>query len=516
MTQAAQTTPSAEATNVVEVRSPITGEIVGEVPIMSADEVREVVSRARVAQQAWRLLSCRERGKLVIRFRDALVDHATELVDILAREAGKPRQEGLLHEVGAVAEVATYFASHAGRILATHEAPLRLMKHRKSTITYRPRGVVGVISPWNFPLFLPFRDAIAAVMAGNAAVVKSSEITPLVVARAKEIWDRSGMPPDLLGVVTGRGETGAALIDAGIDMCVFTGSVSTGRRVAGACGERLIPCVMELGGKAPLIACADSDIERTAQAIVGGGFANSGQVCLSVERVYAHSNVHDPLLNRVVELVEKLRIGDPANEICDIGGITFAKQVDVAEAHIADALEKGGVVRCGGKRRDDAVCGFLPTVISNVDHDATVMREEIFGPIVPFMRVASDEEAVTLANQSHLGLNAYVFTEDSVRGRRLAGLLDAGAVLVNDVLVNGGMPETPFGGIKESGFGRVLGAEGLRAMCHTKHISVDRVKMPARNPLWFPYTKKSYATLQKGLRAMFTSGGLFKRLSEFF
>lgn len=500
----------------VEVRSPITGAVVGTVPIMSVAEVKEVVRRARVAQGAWRLLSYRKRARLVIRFRDALVDHATELVDLLAREAGKPRHEGLLHEIAPIAEICTYFASHAGKILASREEPLHLMKHRKSTISYVPRGVVGVIGPWNFPLMLPFRDVIAAVMAGNAAVVKPSEVTPLVMLRAKEIWDRSGMPPDLLGVVTGGGATGAALVDAGIDMCVFTGSVATGRRVAAACGERLIPCVMELGGKAPLLACADSDVERTARAIVGGGFANSGQVCLSVERVYAHSDVHDELVARVVELVKGLRLGDPASEICDIGGITFAHQLDVADAHVADAIANGGIVHCGGRRREDAACGYWPTVISNVDHRATVMREEIFGPIVPFMRVTSDEEAVMLANESHLGLNAYVFTEDSVRGSRIAGLLAAGAVLVNDVLLNGGMPEAPFGGVKDSGFGRVMGAEGLRAMCHTKHISVDRVKMPARNPLSFPYTERGYATLQKGLRAMFTSGGLFKRLSEFF
>jgi succinate-semialdehyde dehydrogenase/glutarate-semialdehyde dehydrogenase len=360
------------------------------------------------------------------------------------------------------------------------------------------------------------RDVIAAVITGNAAVVKPSEVTPLICVKAKEIWDACGMPEDLFGMVTGYGATGAALIDAGIDLCVFTGSVATGKRVAAACGERLIPCIMELGGKAPLIACHDCDIERTARGIVAGGFAISGQVCISVERVYAHRDVYDRVLERTVELTRALRHGDPALEFCDIGGITFDKQIEVAEKHIADAVAKGAELRCGGKRIAGAKMAFEPTVLAGCNHDCTVMTQEIFGPIVPFMQVSSDEEALALANQSHLGLNAYVFTEDAVRGRRLAERIEAGSVVVNEVLINGGIGEAPFGGIKHSGFGRVMGEEGLRAMCHVRHLCLDRFKMPAKNPLAFPYTEKGYRWALKGTRAMFTSGGLFKRLSELF
>lgn len=516
MTQAVEITTATPAPASIDVCAPISGEVLGTVPVMDRQAVRDVVSRARAAQRLWAATSFRERAALLVRFRDALVEDTDELVDLLAREAGKPRQEGLLHEVAAVASICSYFAKHGGRLLAPEERPLSLFKHRKSLISYRPRGVVAVIGPWNFPLMLPLRDVLAAVTAGNAAVVKPSEITPLSMLRAKAIWDRSGMPPDLLGVVTGRGETGAELIDAGIDMCVFTGSVVTGKRVAAACGERLIPCVLELGGKAPLIACADCDIERTARAIVGGGFANSGQICLSVERVYAHADIADALVDRVVELTRALRAGDPVTEVCDIGGITFSRQVDVAEAHIADAVARGGRVRCGGKRRAGSRAAFEPTIITNVDHDATVMTEEIFGPVIPIMRVTSDEQAVALANASHLGLNAYIFTEDSVRGLRLAQRLDVGNVLVNDTLANGAMPEAPFGGIKESGFGRVLGREGLRGMCTVKHIMVERMKLPAKNPLSFPYTEGGYRRLRAGLRALYKSGGLLERLSELF
>jgi succinate-semialdehyde dehydrogenase/glutarate-semialdehyde dehydrogenase len=498
----------------VPVSAPLTGEVLATLPIMGEVEVRDVVRRARAAQRRWRARSFRERGRLILRFRDALVDHAPELVALLARDAGKPRHEGLVHEVTPLAAICTHYAENAASMLAPRAPRLSWLKHKRSVITYTPRGVVGVIGPWNFPLMLPLRDVVTAVMAGNAAVVKPSETAPLALLEAKRIWDRAGLPEVLFGVVTGEGPTGAALIGAGIDMCVFTGSVATGRRVAAACGERLIPCVMELGGKAPLIACSDADVERTARAIVHGGFASSGQICLSVERVYAHRDLHDALLRRVVALTQRLEPGDPAETMCDIGGITFAPQIDVAEALIADARSRGGIVHCGGARRPGVHSAFAPTVISNVDHEARVMREEIFGPVVPIMRVQSDEEAVTLANDSHLGLNAYVFTEDPIRGRRLAEQLEAGSVIVNDVLVNGGMPETPFGGIKASGFGRVLGAEGLRAMCHTKHICEERFKLPPNIPLGFPYTQRSYDALRKGLRVMFTSGGVVKRLRE--
>ncbi|MSP25090.1 MAG: aldehyde dehydrogenase family protein [Myxococcales bacterium] len=508
--------PSAPKRNVIQSFAPITGELLGEVPVMAAEQVKDVVSRARRAQELWAVRPIADRCQALLVYRDAILDHSEELCDLLARETGKPRHEALLHEVMIVADLITYFANEAPRILASEERSVHLLKYRKSIVSYAPRGVVGVIGPWNFPLQLPLRDVIAAVVAGNAAVVKPSEVTPLIMARAKALWDECGMPEDLLGVVTGLGATGAALLDSGINLCVFTGSVGTGKRVAAACGERLIPCILELGGKAPLIACADCDVERTARAIVNGGFANSGQICISVERVYAHRDIHDRLVDRVVELTRELRSGDPSKEFCDIGGVTFEHQIDVAEKHIADAVTKGARVRCGGKRIAKAKMAFEPTVIDGCDHTCTVMTEEIFGPIVPIMTVSSEEEAIQLANASHLGLNAYVFTESDARGRRIAERIEAGSVVVNDVLINGGMPEAPFGGMKQSGYGRVMGEEGLRAMCHVRHLCLDRVKLPAKSPIGFPYTETTYRWFQKGIRAMFRSGGVIKRLSQLF
>lgn len=499
----------------IQSYAPATGELLGEVPVMDEAAVRAAVARARAAQKAWGALPLEERCELVLRYKDAVVERADEIIDLLARECGKPRHEALTHEVLVVADLATYFAKAAPKVLAPREVPLHMLKHRKAVLHYVPRGVVAVISPWNFPFQLPLRDIVMALIAGNAAVLKPSEVTPLIALKAKQIWDEAGLPPDVFQVVTGYGPTGAALIDSGIQLCVLTGSVATGKRVAAACGERLIPCVMELGGKAPLIACADVDVERTARGIVYGAFSNAGQVCISVERVYAHRDVHDRLLSRVVELTRELKVGDPTTDWVDVGAIIFPKQMDIAEQHIRDAVSKGARVEIGGSRRPGPGQFFDPTVLSGCNHTMSVMTGEIFGPVVPFMAVSSDEEAIALANESHLGLNAYVFSGDRHHGRRIAERVEAGSVLVNDVLINGGMPEAPFGGVKQSGFGRVMGDESLRDMCDVRHVNVDRLPMPG-DPFWFPYTEKSYAMLRKGLRALFGGGSVVDRLKGLF
>ncbi len=316
-------------------------------------------------------------------------------------------------------------------------------------------------------------------------------------------------------VVTGYGPAGAALIDSGISSSLSPAGVSTGKRVAGACGERLIPCVMELGGKAPLIACADADIERTAKGIVFGGFSNAGQVCLSVERVYAHREIHDQLVDRVVSLTKELRIGDPTTDIVDIGAIIFPIRSTWPRSTSPTPSPRGAELRAGGKRVPGKGQFFEPTVLTNCDHTMTVMTEEIFGPIVPIMRVSSEEEAVRLSNESHLGLNAYVFSNDRDHARRLAERIEAGTVLINDVLSNGGITEAPFGGIKQSGFGRVMGDESLREMCNPKHINVDRMKAGG-DLIWFPYTQKSYDWFKKGMRVLFSGGSLLSRIAELF
>lgn len=511
---AASATEGGKQRNVITSYAPATGEAIGEAPVLSAEEVRAAVRRARAAQESWALLPIEERAERILRWRDLFVERAEELIDLLSRECGKPRSEALI-EITVAADFMTYFAKHAKDILAPREIELHLAKYRRSYVHYAPRGVIGSIAAWNFPLIYTVSDGVQALMAGNACVTKPSEATPLVPMRVKEIYDAAGLPEDLLQVITGYGATGAALIESGVDMVVFTGAVSTGRKVAEECARQLVPCTLELGGKAPFIVCADADLERAARAIVWGGFCNVGQVCISVERVYAHEAVYDRLCDRVTELTQSLRVGDPAGEV-DVGAIIFPRQIEVAEKHIADALAKGAELRAGGRRPDGPGQFFQPTVLTGCTHDMTVMREEIFGPIVPIMRVRDDEEAVRLANESHLGLMGYVFTKDREKGRRLAERVRAGTVMVNDVILAYAMPETPFGGVRDSGMGRIHGEEGLRSMCEVRHVNVDRVALLAREPIWYPYSDASYKVLLKATRVLFGGGSIMQRVLDLF
>ncbi len=493
---------SPQLDTVIASRNPATGEVIGEVPIAGAEEVRAAVARARAAQREWGGLSVAERAKRMLAFRDELVTRAEEVIDLIVREGGKTRQEALGMEVVVVVDLLDYFCKRAEKILGPRPISLHLMKHRKSYLHYVPRGVVGVIAPWNFPFSIPTGEALMALLAGNAVVVKPSEITPLVTVRAKELWDACGLPKDLFQVVTGRGPTGAALIEAGVDQVLFTGSVATGRKVAVACAERLIPCTVELGGKAAAVVCADADLERTANALVWGAFANSGQVCASVERVYAHETVYEELLDKVVKKTRALRQGDPSTSV-DVGAMTWDQQLATVEDRVKQALAAGARALTGGKRHDGADGLFFePTVLVDVKQDMDVMRKEIFGPVLPIMRVRNDEEALRLANDSHLGLLGYVFTRDKGKGRRLAERMQAGTVMINDVLATYGAPETPWHGVKQSGLGLTHSDDGLRALCELRHVNIDRLA-PRRELWWYPYSDKTYGWVLRAMRFLF-------------
>jgi acyl-CoA reductase-like NAD-dependent aldehyde dehydrogenase len=505
---------SSEKEAFIESWAPASGELIGRVRVARAAEVGAAVEAARAAQRAWAILPIEERTERLLAFRDALVERADDVVRLLSRETGKPKQEALAHELLPLADSMTWAAKYAPRILGPREVELHLFKHRKSVVSYAPRGLVGVISPWNFPLLIPFADAFAALATGSAVVIKPSELTPLIALEAKRIWDGSGLPEALLQVLPGGPETGAHLIESGIALLLFTGGSQAGRKVAAACGSRLVPCVLELGGKAPLIVADDVDVERAARAIVFGAISGSGQACISVERVYAHRSVYERVVDRVTELVAELRQGDPAKGDFDVGGMVMARQIETIERLVRDAQDRGASLRVGGRRGPGPGWFFEPTVLADCTHEMAVMREEIFGPVIPFMRVESDEHAIDLANDSHLGLNAYVFARDRDRARGIAERIEAGSVLVNDVLTNYACPEVPFGGLKQSGFGRVHGEEALRALCQTRHLSFDRVRPPVRDPFWFPYTEKSYRWALRGLRALYSGGSWMRRLRE--
>jgi succinate-semialdehyde dehydrogenase/glutarate-semialdehyde dehydrogenase len=483
--------------------NPGNGEPLGEVPDMAPAEVARAVATARSAQAEWSRLPLETRCRRVTRFAEVLMARADEVIDLLVREGGKTRQEALGMEVILVADLVRYFAKHAPQMLAPEPITLHLMKHRASYLHFVPRGVVGVIAPWNFPFSIPIGETMMALMAGNGVVLKPSEVTPLIALKARELYLAADLPPDLFQVITGRGQAGSALIDSGVNYVVFTGSVATGKKVAAACGERLIPCTLELGGKAPAVVCADADLDRAAAAITWGGFANSGQVCASVERVYAVEAIHDQLVEKIADNARKLRQGDASNsDDVDVGAMAWDRQVDNVEKLVDAAVAAGAKIATGGRRGPGPGLFYEPTVLVECTQDMDVMRKEIFGPVIPIARVKSEDEAVELANDSSLGLLAYVFTRDRDRGKRLAERIAAGTVMVNDVLATYGCPETPWGGVKNSGIGRTHSIHGLRDMCETRHVNYDRVAL-AREVWWYPYKKGTYHALLRTARLLF-------------
>lgn len=476
---------------VLTIRNPASGEIIGDVPEASPGDVSSAITHARQAQREWSVVSVHDRCRLIGRFRKALVANAEDLATGLVQENGKPRQEALVHEIMTLVDLIWYFSRRAPHVLRPRTISLHLAKHRRSYLHYRPKGVVGVIGPWNFPLSIPIGEAVMALMAGNAVVVKPSEISPLIALKAKEIWDKAGLPSALLQVVTGGPTVGKALIEGGVNHINFTGSVASGRKVAVACAERLITCSLELGGKAPAVVCSDADLERTARALVWGAFANCGQVCASVERVYAVRSIYPPLVDRVLALTKGLRQGNPSKEEVDIGTMTFPRQIETLQNLLKDALDQGARVVTGGIRPTDGGMFFPPTVVTDVSHEMRLMREESFGPVLPIMAVDTEQEGLRLANDSDLGLTAYVFSRNVARARKIAEELDVGTVMINDVLSSHGFPETPWGGVKLSGIGRVHSDMGLLELVDVHHVNYPRFPMP-RELWWYPYRESLY------------------------
>lgn len=477
--------PSGAAT--IEVRDPANGDLLAAVPSAPEGAVDAAVRRARVAQQAWGALAVDARSRLLRDARRAFVRARGEIIDLLARETGKTRFDATGEAVAVCLDVRTV-RRHAARALRPRRVGRRLPGGKRRLVLYKPYGVVGVIGPWNAPLTLTLGDALYALAAGNAVVVKPSEVTPLAVCRAVEAM-ASALPEAVLQAVTGDAATGTALVDR-VDMIAATGSPETGRRVMERAARRLTPVLLELGGKDPMIVLEDANLERAANAAVWGGFFMTGQVCMSVERVFVVDAVADEFVRRVVEKTARLRVGPNSGE-ADLGPLTTAAQLGIVERHVADARARGAAVAIGGARRDDLGARFFsPTVLTGVSPGMEVMEKETFGPVLPICRVADEEEAVALANQSPFGLTASVWTADVARGLRLAELLHTGSVCINDCILNAGDPELPFGGVKQSGIGtRHGGSDGIRAFTTPCAVRIDAGRR-SRDPAWFPYSQR--------------------------
>jgi len=490
----------------IAVRCPANGETVALVPDTTEQSVAERVRALRAAQPGWEALGPNGRATWLRRLRDWLLDHESTLVGVLQSETGKPRTEAGIEPVLA-ADMINYFADHAGEFLRDSRrkphGPLGLPK--QLTTVYRPHPVVGVITPWNFPLAVPMMDIVPALMAGAAVALKPSEVTPLSGVEIGRGWAEIGAPP-VLDVVTGAGETGAALVDT-VDFVQFTGSTRTGRAIAVRAAERLIPYSLELGGKDPAIVLADADLDRTVEGVLWGALFNAGQVCVSIERVYVEAPVYDEFVTRLADRLRQLRLGaDDSSSRFDVGPLANENQRSIVARQVAEALEGGAQALVGGK--PGAVGTFFePTLLVDVDHSMACIREETFGPTIPVVKVADEDEAVRLANDSEYGLSATVWTRDQGRGQQIARRLEVGAVNINDALVNLFNFTLPHSGWKNSGVGsRFGGADGLRKYTRQQAITAPRIPVMKRELLWYPYTVGRHRMVSRLLRLINARG----------
>lgn len=492
--------------NVIEVRSPATGEKIGEVKSFTADEARQAIERARKAQKAWENVGVMERSRIVRRFRDVLLDRAEEVSELISRENGKVLQEAFQMEVFPIVDLATYFAGRAEEILAPRRIPLHLLKHRRSYIHYRPRGVILIISPWNFPFSIPFGEVIMGLLAGNAVVLKPASLTPLIAVKGRELFDEAGLDPDLFQVLPCPGRVGGEMVGMGVNYVNFTGSTGVGLNVAAECGRNLIPCSMELGGKDAAVVLPDADLDVVTGSLVWGAFANAGQVCASIERAYVHESVYDEVVRRVVDKVQRMRMGDPLADGTDMGAMTDPGQLDVVVKQVDAAVKAGAKALTGGKRAPGPGQFYPPTVLVDTTEDMECIREETFGPTLPIMKVKTVDEAIERANASIYGLDAYVYSKNKIEAKRVAERLEAGTVMINDTLFTHACPETPWQGVKKSGMGRVHSDDGMRDLCVGYHVNEEVVPTMKYNPFWQPYSHKMYKTLIGAARTLNRSG----------
>lgn len=494
----------------IQVRNPATLELVQELPVASPADVAAAVARARRVQASWQQTSFAERTRLLYRLRDLLLDDGDQLADILTSETGRPRSEVYGSEIFYLCNAIGTWAKSSQRYLRQQNISpsFPLVKAKKVYTTYAPRGVIGMITPWNFPLVLTLGEALPALMAGNAVIIKPSELTPLTALFGADLAFKAGFPNDLLQIVVGYGDTGEALVDLA-DMIAFTGSAETGKRVARRASDRLIPVSLELGGKDPMIVLKEADLDRAAGACVWGSLMNSGQACTSIERVYVEAPVYDAFVDKVVRRVKAMRQGKSADDV-DIGSMTSEAQLNKVAAQVDQARAKGAKILIGG-RRNPSLSGYYyePTVLVDVDHSMSVMAEETFGPVIPIMQVKDPDEAVKMANDSRYGLGASIFTRNKAAAANLAEQIESGAICVNDSLVNFIIPEAPMGGRKESGFGYRHGAEGIRKYCQQKTIVVDRFGLKEEFP-WYPASEKKSRQLRHLLNLLCHSGWTHK------
>lgn len=488
--------------------NPATGALVGRAPLHDVADLRRMLSRARETQPAWAALPVRERCAAIRRVRDLLVERVDVLCGIISDSTGKTRIDALSGEVSPATLAADYYARMAPRWLADRalKPASFLLGNKRARVCRTPYGVVGIISPWNYPFSLPFSEVVTALLAGNAVVLKVATQTQLVGVEMERLFLDAKLPDGVFSLINLPGRiVGDAFLESGVDRLIFTGSVAVGKQLMAKAAETLTPLVLELGGNDPMLVCPAADLERAANGALWAGMANAGQSCAGVERIYVHESVHDAFVERLSEKVRALRVGpdDGAHGI-DMGAITTADQLQTIRAHVDEAVAQGAAIAAqSGCPRDGSGTFYPATLLTNVNHAMRVMREETFGPVIAVMKVRDMEEAVRLANDSELGLTASVWSKSAREAEQLARRIEAGVVMANDHLMSHGLPETPWGGCKQSGIGRTHGQLGFDEMTQPQCIIHDRASFLKKAFWWHPYGPEIYDGLKGMLELLY-------------
>jgi acyl-CoA reductase-like NAD-dependent aldehyde dehydrogenase len=498
----------AETGEGIAVENPATGETIATVPDLGAAAVTEMVAKGRAAQPAWEAFGFEGRARVLLRAQKWLMDNTEQVVSTIVSETGKTYEDATFAEISYGGGAFGFWAKNAAEYLADERVKSSqvLVKGKKLILRFRPLGLIGVIGPWNYPLTNSFGDCIPALAAGNSVILKPSEITPLTSLLLAEGMRECGLPENVLQIATGRGETGAALIEH-VDMIMFTGSTRTGRKVAETAARRLVPASLELGGKDPMIVLSDADLERAANFATYYSMQNAGQTCISIERVYVEEPVYQEFVDKVSEKVRALRVGKPEGYgTVEVGAITFPPQLQTIKDHVADAVQKGAHVLTGGQELQGPGRFYEPTVLVDVDHSMKIMTEETFGPTLPIMKVHDAEEAVRLANDTPYGLASSVFTRDTKRGEEIARRIEAGATTVNDAMINYAALELPMGGAKASGLGSRHGAGGIRKYCSQQAIVITPRLALKREVHMYPYKGRTSRLLVRFFKFLYGRG----------
>jgi succinate-semialdehyde dehydrogenase/glutarate-semialdehyde dehydrogenase len=497
--------------------NPVTGEKLAEYRVNTIKELQEAVQKAKIAQPQWAAVPLKQRKKHMMKIRGYIMDHIDEISEIISKDNGKSRVDAMETEVVTSAMAVSFYCNKAAKFLKPRKLPMgniaTYSMGKRSRIIRSPFGIIGIISPWNYPFSIPFSEVIMALLAGNAVILKTASETQLVGNLLKKCIESAGLPENIFTYINIPGSiAGDAFLEAGIDKLFFTGSVAVGKYLMKKASETLTPLSLELGGNDPMIVCDNADLYRAAYGAIWAGMQNAGQSCGGVERIYVDKKVYNQFLILLKNAVESLRVGPDIDFNVDIGAMTTKRQMETVRMHIDDALQKGATIYAQSKFPTDSKEQFLPCVVlTDVNHEMLVMKDETFGPVVGVMPYNDIDEAIRLANDSYLGLTASVWSKSRTKAQQIGKNIKAGAITINDHLFSHGFAETPWGGFKQSGIGRTHGEIGFAEMTQPQVIVNDIMPFVRKQMFWHPHSKKIYEGL-KGSAILLYGKNIFQRI----